>query len=44
MLEWGPFPARSSRSGFWMTWIKQASGVVILAMAEYSFIQMRHVL
>ncbi|HUL48681.1 MAG TPA: hypothetical protein VLT79_01565 [Gemmatimonadales bacterium] len=44
MLEWGSFPARSSRSGFWMTWIKRASGVVILAMAEYYFIQMGKVL
>jgi len=32
------------RSGHWMTWIKRASGVVILAMAEYYFIQMGKVL
>lgn len=28
------------RSGRWMVWIKKASGVVILAMAEYYFVQM----
>jgi thiol:disulfide interchange protein DsbD len=32
------------RSGPWMVWIKKAAGVVILAMAEYYFIQMGRVL
>jgi cytochrome c-type biogenesis protein len=28
------------RSGMWMLWIKRAGGIVMLAMAEYYFIQM----
>lgn len=32
------------RTGPWMVWIKKASGVVILAMAEYYFVQMGRVL
>ena len=32
------------RSGTWMTWIKKGAGVVLLAMAEYYFIQMGQVL
>jgi len=32
------------RSGAWMVWIKKAAGVVMLAMAEYYFIQMGQVL
>ena len=32
------------RSGPWMVWIKRAAGVVMLAMAEYYFIQMGLVL
>lgn len=32
------------RSGTWMTWIKKGAGVVLLAMAEYYFIQMGRVL
>jgi thiol:disulfide interchange protein DsbD len=28
------------RSGFWMVWVKRAAGVIMLAMAEYYFIQM----
>jgi len=32
------------RSGTWMVWIKKAGGVVMLAMAEYYFIQMGQVM
>jgi cytochrome c-type biogenesis protein len=32
------------RAGQWMVWVKKASGVVLLAMAEYYFIQMGQVL
>ncbi|MBI4499989.1 MAG: sulfite exporter TauE/SafE family protein [Gemmatimonadetes bacterium] len=32
------------RSGEWMVWIKKAGGVVMLAMAEYYFIQMGQVM
>ena len=32
------------RSGQWMIWIKKAGGVVMLAMAEYYFIQMGQVM
>lgn len=32
--------ARLPRSGRWMIWIKRAAGVILLAMAEYYFIQM----
>ncbi|HUP88116.1 MAG TPA: cytochrome c biogenesis protein CcdA [Longimicrobiales bacterium] len=28
------------RSGVWMTWIKRISGVLLIAMAEYYFVQM----
>jgi cytochrome c-type biogenesis protein len=28
------------RAGAWMTWVKKAAGIVMLAMAEYYFIQM----
>jgi thiol:disulfide interchange protein DsbD len=28
------------RSGRWMVWIKKAAGVILIAMAEYYFIQM----
>jgi cytochrome c-type biogenesis protein len=28
------------RSGPWMVWVKRAAGVILLAMAEYYFIQM----
>ncbi len=31
------------RSGAWMVWVKQAGGVLLLAMAEYYFIQMGRV-
>jgi thiol:disulfide interchange protein DsbD len=36
--------ARLPRSGRWMVWIKRAAGLVLLAMAEYYFIQMGMVL
>jgi len=36
--------ARLPRSGAWMVWIKKAGGVILLAMAEYYFIQMGMVL
>jgi thiol:disulfide interchange protein DsbD len=36
--------ARLPRSGRWMVWIKKAGGVILLAMAEYYFIQMGMVL
>jgi cytochrome c-type biogenesis protein len=32
--------ARLPRSGRWLTWVKRAGGVILLAMAEYYFIQM----
>jgi thiol:disulfide interchange protein DsbD len=32
------------RAGAWMVWIKKASGVVLLLMAEYYFVQMGRVL
>lgn len=32
------------RSGPWMLWVKRAAGVILLAMAEYYFIQMGQVL
>lgn len=32
--------ARLPRSGRWTTWIKRAAGVILIAMAEYYFIQM----
>jgi cytochrome c-type biogenesis protein len=32
--------ARLPRSGRWMVWIKKGSGIVLLAMAEYYFVQM----
>jgi thiol:disulfide interchange protein DsbD len=28
------------RSGAWMVWVKRAAGVILLAMAEYYFVQM----
>ena len=36
--------ARLPRSGSWMTWIKRAGGAILLAMAEYYFVQMGMVL
>jgi cytochrome c-type biogenesis protein len=36
--------ARLPRSGTWMVWIKRIAGVVMIAMAEYYFIQMGMVL
>jgi thiol:disulfide interchange protein DsbD len=36
--------SRLPRSGAWMVWIKRAGGVMLLAMAEYYFIQMGMVL
>ena len=36
--------ASMPRAGKWMLWIKKAGGVVLLAMAEYYFIQMGKVL
>ena len=36
--------ARLPRSGRWMVWIKKAAGVVLIAVAEYYFIQMGMVL
>src|SRR3990170_7733882 len=36
--------ARMPRSGRWMVWIKKAAGLIMLAMAEYYFIQMGMVL
>jgi len=32
------------RAGSWMVWVKKFSGVVLLGMAEYYFIQMGKVL
>jgi len=32
------------RAGSWMVWVKKLSGVVLLGMAEYYFIQMGQVL
>jgi thiol:disulfide interchange protein DsbD len=34
---------RLPRSGAWMVWVKRAGGVLLLAMAEYYFIQMGRV-
>ncbi|HXI32637.1 MAG TPA: thiol:disulfide interchange protein, partial [Gemmatimonadales bacterium] len=28
------------RSGAWMVWVKRVAGVILLAMAEYYFVQM----
>jgi thiol:disulfide interchange protein DsbD len=36
--------ARLPRSGRWMIWIKRAAGAILIAMAEYYFIQMGMVL
>jgi thiol:disulfide interchange protein DsbD len=36
--------ARLPRSGVWMVWIKRAGGIIMIAMAEYYFIQMGMVL
>jgi cytochrome c-type biogenesis protein len=36
--------ARLPRSGKWMVWIKRIAGIVMIAMAEYYFIQMGMVL
>lgn len=36
--------ARLPRSGRWMIWIKRAAGVILIAMAEYYFVQMGMVL
>jgi len=36
--------ARLPRSGAWMTWIKRIGGAILIAMAEYYFIQMGTVL
>lgn len=38
------FLASLPRSGNWMTWIKKAGGVIMLAMAEYYFVQAGFVL
>jgi thiol:disulfide interchange protein DsbD len=38
------FLAALPRSGLWMSWIKKAAGLLLLAMAEYYFIQMGMVL
>jgi thiol:disulfide interchange protein len=32
------------KAGRWMVWIKKAGGVLLLAMAEYYFVQMGMVL
>src|SRR2546429_291077 len=43
----GLFSGRVSalpRAGSWMVWVKKLSGVVLLGMAEYYFIQMGQVL
>lgn len=32
--------AKLPKSGYWMNWIKKAAGVIMLAMAEYYFVQM----
>jgi cytochrome c-type biogenesis protein len=37
------FLRRLPRSGAWMVWVKRAGGVLLLAMAEYYFIQMGRV-
>lgn len=34
------FGARLPKAGAWMVWVKRAAGVLLLAMAEYYFIQM----
>ena len=50
-VEWGYAPPASPvwvaglagslpRSGAWTVWVKRAGGVLLLAMAEYYFIQM----
>jgi thiol:disulfide interchange protein DsbD len=36
--------ARLPRSGVWLVWIKRAGGIIMIAMAEYYFIQMGMVL
>jgi len=36
--------ARLPRSGAWMVWVKRIAGVILIAMAEYYFIQMGMVL
>jgi cytochrome c-type biogenesis protein len=36
--------ARLPRSGQWMTWIKRVAGLILIAMAEFYFIQMGQVL
>lgn len=34
------FGARLPRAGMWTVWVKRAAGVLLLAMAEYYFVQM----
>ena len=34
------FVSTLPRSGAWMVWVKRAAGVILLAMAEYYFVQM----
>jgi thiol:disulfide interchange protein DsbD len=34
---------RLPRSGIWMVWVKRIGGVLVLAMAEYYFVQMGRV-
>jgi thiol:disulfide interchange protein DsbD len=36
--------ARLPKSGTWLAWIKRIGGVILLAMAEYYFVQMGTVL
>jgi thiol:disulfide interchange protein len=36
--------ARLPRAGAWMVWVKKGAGVVMLAVAQYYFIQMGRVL
>jgi thiol:disulfide interchange protein DsbD len=35
--------ARLPKAGAWMVWVKKGAGVIMLAMAEYYFIQMGRV-
>jgi thiol:disulfide interchange protein DsbD len=36
--------ARLPRAGVWMVWVKKGAGIVMLAMAEYYFVQMGRVM
>jgi len=40
----GIFAGSLPRAGKWMTWVKRAGGIIMIAMAEYYFIQMGRVL